>query len=271
MLSFDFVLNEPCLFDCYYCHIKNGSNETTIDIVNKHMYIFDFINWVHKKNIEFNVVFQGGDISLMNKDIIHYIIKKIPIKPILSVQSTFIPYIDEFYDEVELFFLHLSDLNAVKRVNYPVDPKIKTGIVDKDIQKIKYFLELNPNVDYISYESPLDKFTTSDDVINFHNEIQKLKQNEHSTHIIETLQNNDINELRKNCRKSSYYVINLANETLMQCIRSKNTRELNRNNFMDYIINKPEIDNVCKFCSRSFLDKPQVKTLDKIKIMKEFK
>lgn len=66
-------------------------------------------------------------------------------------------------------------------------------------------------------------------------------------------------------------MINLTNETLMQCIRSKNTRELNQNNFIDYVINKKEIDNVCQFCSRSFLDKPQISVLDKIKIMKEFK
>jgi len=255
-MQIDFVISEPCDYDCDYCKVKNYSNIITKDIIDKHKWLFDFI-----RKIKANVVIQGGDIGYVPEDTLQYLFDALkPLKPTLSVEQKFyeMNYHNIFKGQYTELFYHISDLKSIKPKAYPG----KIGIVDKDINKITEFLDNNPNIpiDYIAFENDFTNIS-----IEQINETNKIFQEALKKYNLDLYFPKDASEeLRKKCTDASYITISLAKEKIVQCIRAYNIdMNLTKENLQKYILN-PLTSDICNSCSRTFIDKPQWKSGEKV-------
>ena len=91
MLSVDLVLCEACDYDCNYCTVKNHNNMITVEKLEKHKYLFEFIKKLHHKKLLAACVIQGGDIGKIPQNVLERFFEMIhPVVPTISCQKGFL-------------------------------------------------------------------------------------------------------------------------------------------------------------------------------------
>lgn len=269
MSFFSFILTEKCNWKCSYCEypLMQKPNTTTKKILDKHMpYIMDMIINLGKNVTGIDV--QGGEVGLIDLNILRVFFKYIPFPVIISTNGKFLergynndkvirPLIKEIYYHV------YPDPKKVKIEYKKYDDKIpiKNGIVHNNIEDMIDFIRINENIffDYIEFENPIYS-KTKISVNQYHVLIDKVKNFPNISSKALNILKRKIEKntpKREFCRKfSSTVTIDLVNERILLCHRSNSSYiHLSKTNLKKRLTSYPKdifsIDN-CKSCVRLY-------------------
>lgn len=153
---FEFITNTDCNWNCSYCSFDRVLNKhMTVESINRHQYVFDFMSKVKDKT----VVVEGGEIGLITDNVLLYrLFQKFDQKVIVNTNGTFFD-IDRssLYSFIDKIFYHVApDAKKLFRVE-PLDVPFEViyGIVDNNYEDLFEFITYNDHLefDYVGYES----------------------------------------------------------------------------------------------------------------------
>lgn len=152
---FEIITNTQCNWNCVYCAFKRVPNVyMTQETINKHEYVYDYIN--KKKNS--TIVIEGGEIGLIKDNyLLEELFTKFNNKIIINTNGTFFD-IDRssLYKYIDKVFYHVAPdaktLFKIELLDVPME--VIYGLVDDDeVDREKFVLYNNHiKIDYLEYE-----------------------------------------------------------------------------------------------------------------------
>lgn len=252
-----------CNWNCSYCDIPYIENKhTTIEILNKHSYIFDIFN-----HYKIPVILTGGEPGLLPKDTIDYIFSNFTTT--ISVATNGI-YYDRFNDKylISDYIYHIQS-NSDKLPERTSKSVIQYSVVvtRDNFNKVLTLLKINPNV-LFRVRIVRSKLENQERLLLSKSQLKQLLYNtSFKPNII------DIKYLLKNYYDEKYNsktklcckhicpnpTIDLVNERILRCCTGYthvSSVPLNKENFLKAIfgyapqIFPKKLDYVCKTCNR---------------------
>jgi len=153
---FEFITNTKCNWNCEYCSFDRVEEAwITPEKIQRHQYVYDFINSIEEKTI----VLEGGEIGLIeNSYLLKELILKFNQKVVINTNGTFFDQPREMlYDYIESVFLHVAPdaKEPFRLTKYDVPFEVIYGLVDDDPIALHEFDLMNresPKLGYMEYE-----------------------------------------------------------------------------------------------------------------------
>ncbi len=276
MPSFSFILTEKCNWKCEYCYFPYSSHrEPNLETYKKHLlYIQEMINKLGELVV--NIDIQGGEVGLIDPDILSYFFETIgPTgnKINVSTNGMFLKrgfnHWPDIREHLGLIMWHVADLKYTRgKIEDYYDPQIpiSRGIVHDDLDEILHFVRKNEHIlfDYVEFEFDIrkkrlmDKFKYSQ----LMNGLRKYPNvTENALQILER-RLEEKQDHRENCGKFNHSImIDLVNETIPFCQRQPSTViPLTEENLRHRLMNFPKDiwgveDWRCSSCTRLYAGK----------------
>jgi organic radical activating enzyme len=262
-MFYEFILTTDCNWNCYYCYFpkRNNKKYITKEIIDKYNWLWDLLNVLYQKNDIFS--FQGGEIGLIDIDILEYLFSKFKHTIWIDTNGLFLEkgYHKKLKKYIEGIFYHVVEdpKNLIKVKKYNTDIHISYGVVGEP-EYLYDFVKFNSHIyfDYVDIESSKKNFKYE----NYKKEIEQLLElpNVNKNKINEILKyrmNKNIKQIQQQCRISNKFLsFNLVDEILALCTTKNNHIgiPLTKENLIKMIISKP-IQNFknhnCDLCYRT--------------------
>lgn len=277
----EIILTKECNWFCKHClyGINRYKNKLNAELIDKHIpYIFDIISRLEK----INICLVGGEIGLVNKELLDVVFKYVEdfnFLVTISTNGTYLKKYFEYYQHlINYIFCHLPDEPDNELLNYK---NVCFGKVfnEFDEENIRRFFESQCDfqIDYLGFDYSLSN-TASEVYIKYcYSNLLKLcdkysnisdscKQDiEHKLKLVP-----DLKRARTTCSQLNQTVsIDLEDEKIVQCSgRSNNTIELSEKNLKNiFSLHKPlfEYNIHCSSCFPWCIEKDFMNTI-KIKL-----
>ena len=282
MTVFSFILTERCNWLCEYCafpYMQNKS-DTTIDILRKHLpYIRRIKNQCRD---EILVEIQGGEVGLLDIEVLREFCKLIDSKICVSTNGKFMereyhkdPILRPYINEI-LWHVCPNPSTAKVSVDYNDDEIfINKGVVFTNEDYIEDFFKVNEHItfDFMDLECSIRKKNYMPSYA-FRPIFERVKDIPNLTHNAKKrmyLRGSERENARLNCQMFHLsLVVDLVNEKICQCQRCpENNMDLTEENVITRLTNFlhglfPGYKRGCESCIRLYFDKYGVKNLEQV-------
>lgn len=275
MPSFSFILTEVCDWNCPYCYFTGiKQKHPKLEVFKKHLpYIKKIIDKLG--DLVVNIDIQGGEVGLMNPDILEYFFDTIRKPIVVSTNGMFLarrfyslPKIQPYVAQV---MYHVTkDFKGMEIFNSGLN--ISRGIVHDNIDVMIEFIKRYPYVifDYVEFEFDINKPRKMNmDMYNeLYEKIQKLDNVTDNAKNIIKQRLNEYPEHRDNCRNYNHSIlIDLVNEKICLCQRQLDVNiPLTEENLIYRLRTFPKdvFDNDhCDSCTRLYAGKYQGNVIER--------
>ncbi len=239
----------------------------TIESIYKHM---PYINQIIEAVKIDNIIVQGGEIGLIDKEILLCFLKSINSKVIIDTNGEFVDRLldIEFEQYIDRVFIHITSAHANKK--WRDNPKYVFGCVGNSVFEIEQIVKNNKDIifKYIDLElSLIDDGRDFDIYKNYDELISALHSYDNISHeVFKYLHNKKINNRKiilqqEICQQTNPRIsINLAEEKINLCTTRNNHIgiDLSKENFVNLIteFNNFKLNNHnCNGCVRSCANK----------------
>lgn len=268
MASFCFTLTEVCNWDCNYCEFPLIYNprHTSMKILSKHLPYIKKI-WDKLDDLIVHADVCGGEIGLLDSEILRYFFKTLDRPMIISTNGMFLDkgyHLDpEIKPYIKDIWLHLNmdrERNYINAYAYS-GYSLKKGIVHNNADEMFEFItNSNSTFDYVEFEFPIiEKHKKDNEMYEYlYNKIKDLKNvtPEAKKRVKDRITEKD--NLRQLCERYNQTVeFDLINERITLCHRSqKNWIELNEENLKKRLTKFPHYifgnETNCESCTRLY-------------------
>jgi len=268
---YEIILTEHCNWKCSYCQFPTIRNpqDTSIEKINKHIdYIRDIINKVGYDYI----MIQGGEIGLVDKDVLKHFLSKFNKKIIIDTNGLFIDKgyhtVDGIKEYIEEIWWHtIDEPRKIKIDNKDTgDIKLVPGVVGCNVDNIIAFLDINKHIDfdYVFIEVPITAKNVDCDYVKksyekLYNYCAKYRNKKTIlNNLLCDIREYDLQLLQKACcTMNAFNTINLASEKLCLCTTRSNQVQidLTRDNLINVLtksnVFRDKSNALCNTCYRS--------------------
>jgi hypothetical protein len=273
MSSFSFVLTEECNWNCECCYFSKLpiQKKPQIEVYRKHLlYIHNIISKINELGLLVNIDIQGGEVGLIDKEILQYFFETIGYTINVGTNGEFLKreyHLDnKIRPHIGFIMWHVTNDFNVKLDDY-IDDKIwiSKGIVHNNIDEMISFIKLNNHIlfDYVEFEFDIDTPHTAN-LLMYKDLITKLEKLKNVTDNAKQILKRKFHEkenLRENCSKyNGSILIDIVNETICLCQRQPNISiPLTEKNLIYRLKNFPKDvfkkENNCNTCTRLYSGK----------------
>ena len=282
MSSFSFILTEECDWNCEYCAFSGVEHamKAQMSVYQAHLpYIKKVMDTLNKKDVLVNIDIQGGEVGLIDLDILKYFFNTIALTINVSTNGEFLRrgyhHCPDIRKHLGTIMWHVKDdIFPAEVIDDYHDPDIhiSRGIVHNNVDEIVNFVCTNHHIlfDYIEFEFDIRE-SREMDVEMYHDLLNKLEDVENITWNAWQILKGRITERkdhRVNCRKFNHSImINLANETVCFCQRQPRTNiPLSRENLTYRLKTFPKDIwdwTTCESCTRLYSGKFQGNVIER--------
>jgi hypothetical protein len=275
-------MTEDCDWKCEYCAFSGVESpmKAQMSVYQAHLpYIKKIMDTLNKEDLLVNIDIQGGEVGLIDLDILKYFFNTIALKINVSTNGEFLK---REYNHCPDIRKYLGTIMwHVKDVIYPAevvddysDPEIhiSRGIVHNNVDEIVNFICTNHHIlfDYIEFEFNI-KQSRKMNVEMYQDLLNKLEGVDNITWNTRHILRGRISERkdhRENCRKFNHSImIDLANETLCFCQRQPSINiPLNKKNLIYRLTTFPKDIwdwTTCDSCTRLYAGKFQDNVIER--------